>query len=140
MRPVSALSFYNRCISELLAHEKSLLPGWCGAAILGFARSCPPIVTRRAGRVLAHTVLMSSVMAQDLKDSLFPSLLTESRRVAQTLGGSDPLSATAETLREMLEATVGVANASQVFAKLIDGLEGEDRAIALKAFLQPPRG
>jgi hypothetical protein len=79
-------------------------------------------------------------MAQELKDSLFPSLLTESRRVAQTLGGSDPLSATAETLREMLEATVGVADASQVFAKLIDGLEGEDRAIALKAFLQPPRG
>ena len=64
----------------------------------------------------------------------------ESRRVAHILGGDDPLPATVESLREMLEATVGVANASQAFAKLIDGLEGEDRTIALNAFLQPPRG
>jgi hypothetical protein len=39
----------------------------------------------------------------------------ESRRVAHILGGDDPLPATAESLREMLEATVGVANASQAF-------------------------
>lgn len=138
--PVSALSFYNKCISGVLAHEQSLLAGWCGAAIMGFGHGWPPaIVTRRAGRVLAHTMMTSSVVSGELKVALFSPLLKESRRVARNLGGDDPLPAAAESLREMLEATVGVANASQMFAKLVDGLEGADRSIALKVFLQPPK-
>lgn len=138
--PVSALSFYNKCISGVLAHEQSLLPGWCGAAIMGFGHGWPPaIVTRRAGRVLAHTMMTSSVVSGELKVALFSPLLKESRRVVRSLGGDDPLPATAESLREMLEATVGVANASQMFAKLVDGLEGADRSVALQVFLQPPK-
>ncbi len=138
--PVSALSFYNKCISGVLTHEQSLLPGWCGAAIQGFSHGWPPaIVTRRAGRVLAHTMMMSSVVSEELKVALFSPLLKESRRVARSLGGDDALPAAAESLREMLEDTVGVANAAQVFAKLVDGLEGADRSVALKVFLQPPQ-
>jgi nucleoside phosphorylase/tetratricopeptide (TPR) repeat protein len=138
--PVSALSFYNKCISGVLAHEESLLPGWCGAAVRGFGRNWPPaIVTRRAGRVLAHTVLMSSVISGELKVALFSSLLAASRQVAQSLGGGDPLPDAVGSLREMLEATVGVANTPQVFAKLVDGLDDADRVAALRVFLQPPR-
>jgi nucleoside phosphorylase/tetratricopeptide (TPR) repeat protein len=138
--PISALSFYNKCISGVLAHEESLLPGWCAAAVLGFGRNWPPaIVTRRAGRVLAHTVLMSSVVSGELKVNLFSPLLAASRQVAQSLGGGDPLPAAVESLREMLEATVGAANTPQVFAKLVDGLDDVDRVAALRVFLRLPR-
>ncbi len=72
--------------------------------------------------------------------SLFSSLLSESRQITQSLGGGDPIPIAAESLREMLEATVGVANASQVFAKLVEeGLDVADRSVALEVFLRPPR-
>lgn len=138
--PVSALSFYNKCISRILAHDELLLPGWCGAAVLGFGRNWPPaIATRRAGRVLAHTVMMSSVITGELRVNLFSPLLAACRQAVQRIGGGDPLSAATESLREMLEATVGAANTPQVFSRLVDGLDGVDRVAALRVFLQPPR-
>lgn len=138
--PVSALSFYNKCVSGVLAHEESLLPGWCAAAVLGFGRNWPPaIATRRAGRVLAHTMMMSFVISGELKVNLFSPLLGATRQGAQSLGGGDPLPAAVESLREMLEATIGAANTPQVFTKFVDGLEDADRLAALRVFLQPTR-
>jgi hypothetical protein len=64
------------------------------------------------------------------------STCTKGQDLRRSLG-DDPLPAAVEPLREMLEATVGVANTSQVFAKLVNGLDGADRSAALKLFLNP---
>lgn len=138
--PLRALLLYRQCVVGVLGKDETLLPGWCAAAAVGSARSMPDKpVAQSVGTVLAYTLLTSSLLTEELKTALFYPLLAACRRASQSWGGADPLPAVAEVLRGMLPEEVGVSNASQVFAKLVDGLDPADRTIALKTYLRPPR-
>lgn len=138
--PHRALSFYKRCIEEALRHDEASLPAWCAAATVGFARNWPTtLATQRAGRILAYTVLMSSILPGDLRPDLFLPLLQASRRGAYSLGLGDTLPAAVEVLKEMMEEAFGIPQTAPAFAKLAEGLESEDRTTALQIFLRPPR-
>lgn len=133
-------SLYRDCLEEVLRHNETSVPAWCAAATLGFARGWPDaLVARRAGRILAFTVLMSCVQSSGLRVDLFPLVLRAARQAARKLGVRDTLPIAVETLKETMEETFGVSQAAPIFAKLVEGLEAEDRTVALQVFLRPPR-
>jgi hypothetical protein len=137
--PQRGFSLYQRCLEKVLRHDEMSLPGWCAAATLGFARSWPAaLATRRAGRILAFTVLMSFVQSSGLRADLFSPMLKASRPAARNLGLDDTLPAAVEALKETMEETFGVSQAAPIFAKLVEGLDTEDRTVALQVFLRPP--
>lgn len=136
--PQVALTLYQECIAGVLNTDETLLPEWCSAATAGYSRSVLPVVAAKAsGVVLAFTITTASLLSGELKVALFAPLLEASRAISQALGSEDPLPSTAEVLRDILEAEIGPSNASQAFAKLVDGLRPADRNIALKAYLRP---
>lgn len=138
--PQRGFSLYQRCLEEVLHNAETSLPNWCAAATLGFSRNWPAaLAARRAGRILAFTVLMSSIQSSGLRPDLFPPLLKTSRQAARTLGLGDTLPATVEALKETIEETFGVPRAAPIFAKLVEGLDVAERTAALQVFLRPPR-
>jgi hypothetical protein len=138
--PPHALALYRECITGVLKRDEAILPDWCAAAAIGFARSAPTQpVAQSVGAVLAYTLLTISLLAGELKTELFGPLLVASRQASQNWGGVDPLPAATEVLRDMLPVDVGKSNASQIFARLVEGLDPADRNIALQAYLRPSR-
>ena len=138
--PELGYSLYQRCLEEIFRYDETWLPGWCAAATLGFARGWPAaLAARRAGRILAYTVLMTFVQSGGSRADLFSPMLEASRQAARDLGLGDTLPAAVEALKETMEETFGVSQTAPIFAKLVERLDAEDRAIALQVFLRLPR-
>jgi hypothetical protein len=138
--PQRALALYKDCITGVLRHDATLLPAWCAAATVGFARGWPAALgLRRAGRILAYTIFKGFLVSGSWRADLFASSLEASRHAASTLGLGDTLPSAVEALKEMMEATIGVSEAAPAFAQLADGLDTADRTAALHVFLRPPR-
>jgi hypothetical protein len=135
-----ALSLYHDCLEGVLRHDETSLPAWCAAATVGFARGWPAALgVRRAGQILAYTVLMGSILLGGWRADLFAPSLAASRRSASTLGLGDTLPTAVEVLKEMMEPMFGASEAASAFAKLAEGLDDADRTTALYVFLRPPR-
>ncbi len=136
--PQPVLTLYRRCIAGILGTDEVLLPQWCSAATVGYGRSVPPVMAAHAaGAVLAFTITTASLLSGELKVALFAPLLEACRAASQAIGAGDPLPAAAEVLRDALETDIGPSNASQAFAKLVDGLSPADRDTALRVYLRP---
>ena len=124
----------------MLRHDETSLPDWCLAATVGFTRGLPTaLATRRAGMILAYTVLTSSVLSGGLRADLFSPSLQASRQGARALGVEDTLPPAVELLKDMLEKAFGVSEAAPVFARLVEELDDEDRTAALQVFLRRTR-
>jgi nucleoside phosphorylase len=135
------LSLYQKCIAEVVKNAQEFLPDWCSAAAIGCALASVPTapLDHTVGYVLASTLLMASELADEPKTRLFAPLLNACRQVSASWEGGDPLTAAAEALRDTLLAELGSSTATQMFTRLIDGLQSADRVLALEVFLRPHR-